>query len=419
MMGVQEVEANHSLEMEMALLGSMMLDPMAYKLTRGMIRAESFYRPAHQEIFRAIEALDRQGSTTELSIVLQWLKDKNKLDEIGNDDYVIQVAEYVPSPASALHYAKVVADKAEARAYLLACRNVISKINNGNEIDEIRALVSSIPASGNRTSAFIDLADIDASGDDTGVSTGIDGIDMAIATKGYPDGQMSMISAYHKAGKSTFMVQSFCQMAEAGHRVMYATFADLNARRLKRRMLRCLSGWSKMPADADLFGEDVKGFESAMFAIDTVWDAQVFDASKTDSDTIESFLGQLEAKHLDKPYRAVFIDYAQKLTSDNRRARYGGVAEGDWISHAISRAAERLNLAIIVGSQITEGGKDGKTITKGSRKWEEDAGLVLRIQRENQSTAKIVLEYSRFGGMGKEINCVWDPRTLTFQEVPE
>lgn len=414
---VEEQVPNHSLEMEMAVLGSYMIDPNAYRLTRNILTAESFYRNSHQEIFKAVKQLEAEGQTTELAVVCQWLKDKGKLDEIGGFEYVSQVYEYVPSARSAIHYAKIVAEKAELRAYHLACRNVISKINNNSDIDEIRTLVQGLPASAKRTSAFLELGDIDATGEDTGVSTGLTGIDNGIATKGYPDGQMSMISAYHKAGKSTFMVQSFCHMANEGHRVLYATFADLNAKRLKRRMLRCLSGWSKMPKDADLFGDDAKKFEQALTAIEKIWDAEVFDASKTDSDTIESFLAQLEAKHMDKPYRCVFIDYAQKLTSENRRARYGGVAEGDWISHAISRAAERLNLAIVVGSQITEGGKEGKTITKGSRKWEEDAGLVLRIKRENQSTAKIAIEYSRFGGMGTEVDCYWIPETLTFQEM--
>lgn len=412
-----EQEPIHDHVIEMCLLACLMLDGLQIKQVRNLIKAESFYRPSHQEIFRAIDYLDRQGMEPGIALVLGYLKDKSKLDDIGGEEFVIQVAESMFSTAATLDYAKRIAEKAELRAYNLACRNVISKINNGTDVEEIRALVSSLPAAGNRTSAFIDIADVDASGEDTGVSTGIEGIDMAISTKGYPDGQMSMISAYHKAGKSTFMVQSFCHMAEQGHRVLYATFADLNAKRLKRRMLRAMSGWSRLPANADLFGDDAQQFDKATFAIQTVWDAEVFDASRTDSDTIESFLGQLEAKHLDKPYRAVFIDYAQKLTSDNRRARYGGVAEGDWISHTISRAAERLGLAIIVGSQITEGGKDGKTITKGSRKWEEDAGLVLRIQRENQSTAKIVLEYSRFGGMGKEIECSWNPRNLIFEEI--
>lgn len=412
-----EHEPTHSVEIEMCLLACLMLDRLQIKLVRNIISADSFYRPSHQEIFKAILDLERQDLLTDYEMVAGWLKDKGKIDDIGGKDYVWQVSEAMFSVAGTLDYARKIAEKAELRAYATACRNVVANINNGHDIEDIRALVAGIPSQAKRVSAFIDIADVDASGEDTGVSTGIEGIDMAISTKGYPDGQMSMISAYHKAGKSTFMVQSFCHMAEQGHRVLYATFADLNAKRLKRRMLRAMSGWSRMPANADLFGDDAQQFDKATFAIQTVWDAEVFDASRTDSDTIESFLGQLEAKHLDKPYRAVFIDYAQKLTSDNRRARYGGVAEGDWISHTISRAAERLGLAIIVGSQITEGGKDGKTITKGSRKWEEDAGLVLRIQRENQSTAKIVLEYSRFGGMGKEIECSWNPRNLIFEEI--
>lgn len=421
-----EQEPTHSVELEMALLGSYMLDPVAFKQTRCMVSADSFYRPSHQDIFRAIEALELQGKCTEPRLVIQWLRDKGKLEdkgddyltELGGEDYVLQVADFVPSAASAVHYARVVAEKAELRAYHLACRNVISKINNGTEVDEVRALIASLPSSAKRPCAFLDLATIDHTEDDLGITSGISGIDANVATSGYPRGQASYVSAYHKSGKSTFMVQSFCHMANLGYRVLYATFADLNAKRLKRRMLRALSGWSKLPADMDLFSTDAIGFQNALKNIETLWEGEIFDASKTDSDTVESFLGQVEARHLERPYDCVFVDYFQKLHSDNHRAKFGRVAELDWISSRIARAAERLDLAFVVGSQITEGGKEGRTITKGSRAPEEDGGLVLRIKREDQTKATIMIEYSRFGGMGTEINCLWDPRTLTFIEDP-
>ena len=412
-----EQEPTHSVEIEMALLGSFMLDPNAFRLTRGIVNENSFYRPSHKDIYRAIAHLEAKGQTTERSMVQQWLEDKGFLTDLGGQEYLEQVEQYVPSPASAVHYANSVAEKAELRAYSSACRNVVAEISKGEDIDKIRSLVLNLPQSFKRSSAFIDLADIDHTGADVGITTGISGIDRAISTRGYPDGQTSIVSAYHKAGKSTFMIQSFVHMAELGHRVLYATFADLNAKRLKRRMIRALCGWSKRPDDFQANQAEITAYDNALAAVERIWEGSIFDASKSQSDTIEGFLSQLEAMHLDRPYNCVFIDYAQKLTSDNPRAKNGGTAEGDWCSHVVSKAAEKLGVAIVVGSQITEGGKDNRTITKGSRKWEEDAGLVLRIKREGEDKAEITLEFSRFGGMGTEIACNWDSKTLTFTEA--
>jgi replicative DNA helicase len=413
-----EAEPLYSTEIEMALLGSVISDRAAFKRVNGTVRPDSFFSQAHGEIWRGLEALSKQGIEPDKPLLIDWLKGKGKIHDVGGEAYIDQIYEYMPFGAGAVDYAQKIAEKAELRGYMSAAKNLAHKIANGADIDEVRVLAATMPAAARRVSGFVDIADIDASGDDFGITTGIAGIDAAIATGGYPQGQTSIVSAYHKAGKSTFMIQSACHQAELGKRVLYATFADLNGRRVKRRMLRALSGWSRMPEGEDLFGDEVERFEIAQKAIDKFWEFTIFDASKSDSDTVESFVSQLEIEHVERPYDCVFVDYAQKLTSSNRRAQMGGTQEAEWCSHVLSKAAEKLNLAIVVGSQITEGGEKGRTRTKWSAKWEEDAGLVLRIKRESGAKSTINLELSRFGGMGTEIECYWDKHRLIFVEDP-
>jgi hypothetical protein len=134
----------------------------------------------------------------------------------------------------------------------------------------------------------------------------------------------------------------------------------------------------------------------------------VYDATRlTSGFDVDTFATWLRATHERPGYECVFIDYAQKLRATNASNRF---AEGDYCSEVMARLAAQVGIPIVVGSQITPGGKDGETKTKNSRAWEEDAGLVVRLKREG-SIVECEVPYSRFGPSG-EFTLRWDGERL-------
>ncbi|TLY52132.1 MAG: replicative DNA helicase, partial [Gammaproteobacteria bacterium] len=61
----------HSVEAEQAVLGGLMIDPVAWDNVADVITQADFYRPDHQLIFAAIGALAGEGKPCDVVTVSQ------------------------------------------------------------------------------------------------------------------------------------------------------------------------------------------------------------------------------------------------------------------------------------------------------------------------------------------------------------
>jgi replicative DNA helicase len=129
--GLLESLPPHSLEAEMSLLGSLILDPKAVAEVLGVIHGpDLFYREAHAQIYKAILQLYDQHEGWDAVQLLELLRDLGQLDEVGGVDYLRQLAECVPSAVNAPHYAKLVASKHRLRALIDASWKIIYDAHN-------------------------------------------------------------------------------------------------------------------------------------------------------------------------------------------------------------------------------------------------------------------------------------------------
>lgn len=417
-----EEQAKRAYEAEMAFLGSLLLSRDQLMLS-GAVPVQAFLRPAHRVIARAAYQIISKGCDVDILSLRQEIPAQD-LKEAGGEDYLLEIAEFVPSPSNWQTYADTALELAEKRAIEDKCQRILRMVNEDADLGSIRDLHDSQPKvlSGGRA-PIRSLSSIELDDDDAleGITTGFVTLDGAIGTKGYPKGQMSIVSAYHKGGKSTFMLSSFIEQAQQGHRVLYATFADLNSTRLKRRALRNLSGFSRTPTQ-NL--SNLEEFNAALWQINNTWDAWFYDATSLRSGyDVETFCRWLEVNQDRYKFDCVFVDYAQKLTSSSRKAN-SPLSEQDICSGELSRCFERTGIAGVVGSQITEGNQERRAITKGSRKWEEDAAWVLRIGEESETTKMIEIPYSRFGKQstkGRKVEFLfdWSLERLRFEDRAE
>ena len=118
----------------MAAIGSMMLAQRAAEELVELLDTGDFYQPAHAEVFLAIKTLVGKNAPIDLVTVKDSLLERNKLSEVGGTEYLIQIAESVPSASNASYYAGIVADKANMRR-LLEVGEDINKITLDPELD--------------------------------------------------------------------------------------------------------------------------------------------------------------------------------------------------------------------------------------------------------------------------------------------
>ena len=101
----------HDIEAEMSVLGSMLLGNEARTLEAlELLTGDDFYRDAHGRIFEAARRIVDRGEPLDIITLHAALPD------IGvGMNYLLQLSEIVPSPASIIYYARIVRENATLR----------------------------------------------------------------------------------------------------------------------------------------------------------------------------------------------------------------------------------------------------------------------------------------------------------------
>jgi replicative DNA helicase len=190
---------------------------------------------------------------------------------------------------------------------------------------------------------------------------------------------------------STAMLTSAIAQAESGKRILYATFADIDRDEILRRAVKMLMGWGKRPDKLDLIAE----YDAALFRIHC-WDFDVYDSSESDDrEYVETFAAYVKNNIEKYRWDVIYIDYAQELVSRTSAGKTE-VDNQNTCARCLGRMAAKLrSVPVIVGAQITLGGKGAKDAIAYSKVWEQVAGWILRIRPEGFEVIK-----SRFKGMG-------------------
>ena len=85
-----------SIDAEMAVLGSMLLDREVISDAIETLGPDSFYKEAHRRIYSAIVKVFDENKAVDLITVMEELKKTNSLDEIGGPSYITSLASSVP-----------------------------------------------------------------------------------------------------------------------------------------------------------------------------------------------------------------------------------------------------------------------------------------------------------------------------------
>lgn len=136
-----ELLAPQSIESERAVLGSCILDTSAAKKAIDILKPNMFYVPSHEQIFNCIIQLVNHNSQVDFITLNDILTKKNISDDIGGYQYLIDLAESVPTTANVEQYANIIQEK-YVRRQLIKSSNDIIKEAYENSIDKIENIVS-------------------------------------------------------------------------------------------------------------------------------------------------------------------------------------------------------------------------------------------------------------------------------------
>ncbi len=203
---------------EQSVLGGMLLSKDAIANVVEVLRAEDFYRPAHQALFNCVLDLYGRGEPADPVTVSSELERRGELLRIGGAPYLHTLISIVPTAANAGYYAEIVSGKAVLRRLVEAGTRIVQlgyHGADGADVDEVvdRAQAAVYEVTERRMSEdYVALEEllqptmdeIDAIASRGGVSAGVPTgfVDLDAVTNGLHPGQMVIIAARPGIGKA-------------------------------------------------------------------------------------------------------------------------------------------------------------------------------------------------------------------------
>jgi replicative DNA helicase len=388
-----------NVEAEQSVLGSMMLSKDAMADVIEVVRADDFYRPAHETIFDIAVKLYNSGDPVDALTVGAELQRMGSLARIGGAEYLHTLIAMVPSAASAGYYARLVREQSILRRLVEAGTRIagMGYEADGSEVDDIvDSAQSEIFAVTERRNSedYLPISDVmertleevDAAssrdGRMLGVPTGFRELDDL--TGGFQAGQMIVIAARPAIGKSTLGLD-ICRAAAIKNSQASVIFSlEMSREEITKRMLSAESGvkLSKLtkgpmgPNDWQLLAQTAATVAKAPLYID--------DSPNMSLMEIRAKCRRLKQQH---DLKLVVIDYLQLMSSGRKvESRQQEVSE---FSRALKLLAKEIQVPVIAISQLNRGPEqrgDKKPMLSDMRESgsiEQDADIVILLHRED------------------------------------
>jgi len=127
MVDVSERVPPQNIEAEQSVLGSMMLEKEAVNTAVELLQPEDFYRDAHRRIFQAMLDLTDKGEPLDVITLVESLRQRKSLEEIGGVTYLTHLANVVPTAANVAYYTRIVREKALLRLLISAATKIVTR----------------------------------------------------------------------------------------------------------------------------------------------------------------------------------------------------------------------------------------------------------------------------------------------------
>jgi replicative DNA helicase len=112
----------HDLDAEAVVLSAILLSSEAFDQVQDILRAEHFYSDANRRIYEAVVELQSTGKPVDVVSVATWLRDRERLQQVGGTPYLAQLTDAIPAVAHVEAHARVVREKWRVRQLIATCQ---------------------------------------------------------------------------------------------------------------------------------------------------------------------------------------------------------------------------------------------------------------------------------------------------------
>ena len=430
-----------SIELEKALLGSVMMRPDAINYIIDIASADSFYSEKHRLIYKAMLELFTKNDPIDLLSLTSRLKELGLLEQIGGRSYLTELVNTVPAATNAKHYAEMVHKKYIMRSIIEAADDIAELGHDeARDLDEIIDAaekriydVTSVPT----LHKFIELREtlgtawerldhLHKSKDALrGIRTGFRDLDNMLA--GFQKSDLIILAARPSMGKTALALDIARQAATQFGTPVGIFSLEMSSQQLVDRMLAAEAGIDAWKLRTGKLTSDEE-FDKIRNALDRLSKAPIYidDEPATNILKMRSVARRLKREH---GLGLIIVDYLQMMTPTSSRASDSLVQQITEISRSLKTMARELDVPVLALSQLSRAveqrrGRPRLSDLRDSGSIEQDADVVMFIHRDDRynensnkpNIAEILSEKHRNGPTGK-IELFFDERKTTFLSI--
>ena len=418
----------HSIELEEAVLGAILIDTNALPAVIDIIRKEVFYKPAHQLLFEVIIELFQKSQIIDILTVHDASKKAKVIEEIGGANYLVELSNKVGSAANIEFHARILVQKFIQRELIHVSTGVIK--DSYEDIKDVFELLDDAEKAlyditdQNLNTAYERLGGLAAKVQKeieaiskkeegiTGISSGFEDLDNI--TSGWQRSDLVIVAARPGMGKTALALSMARNAALHGHPV--AVFSlEMSKMQLTQRLIAIESEInSKKIRNGTLDEFEWKKLHEAVERMSEI-NMYIDDTPGINIFELRAKCRRMKQNH---DIQMVLIDYLQLMTSAPNDTRGNREQEISSISRALKGMAKELNIPVIALSQLsraveTRGGEKRPQLSdlRESGAIEQDADLVAFIYRPEyyekneefegpRDVAEIIISKHRNGATG-------------------
>ncbi|MEA1910995.1 MAG: replicative DNA helicase [Spirochaetota bacterium] len=388
----------HNNDAEMATLGALLLDSEALSVVLRYLRADDFYKLAHQKIFTAIVGLFNEAKGVDLLTLTDELRSEGSLENSGGTAYVSSLTSVVPTSANVEYYAKIVQENSIRRLLLKIAGEMVSSahddsLDGRSVIEEAEKKIFAITDSQQKGQyrVAMDIIPEAISAIEqlyhrkesyTGVPTGFTELDNM--TSGFQNSEFIIIGARPSIGKTALALTMAANMA-INNKIPVGFFTlEMSEMALMNRLIASESRISSTNLRSGMLKPN--DFHNLTEAAGRIYEAPLY-IDDTPNMKLLDLRAQARRMLTKEGVKIIFVDYIGLIEpeSKNNVPRHEQVAE---ISRSLKSLAREMEVPIVCLSQVgrqSEGKPPSLADLRESGSIEQDADVVMFLHREKDS----------------------------------
>ncbi len=389
-----------AIEVEEAILGSMLIDENAVGKIIDVIDETCFYKEAHRIIYQAMLGLYAQSQPIDLVTLTEELRKSNQLDRVGGSYFVSGLSQKVPSASNVQHYAKIVLDKARLRKLINVGSQIVTQAFQATEevddlVDQVEQQIFKIAEDKSRQ-GFIALNPVlhkafeqiehfhHQPGGVTGVTSGYKPLDQM--TSGFQNSDLIIVAGRPSMGKTALVLSIARNVAVEANKPVGFFSLEMSSLQLVMRLLcaeaqvdahKVRTGMLP-PNDWSKLSTSVGRLSKAPIYIDD-----------TPSLNILELRARARRLKVERQIEILIVDYMQ-LVNANAKSNANRQEEVAIISRSLKALAKELDIPVLALSQLSRAveqrGGDKKPMLsdlRDSGSIEQDADVVMFVHRQD------------------------------------